>query len=94
MTGEIEGKTVFDEDRRLFDRRNYERRLRAREEYNASRAGHCLLLDMLITPEGCMKIRHRTEQPQCKDCPGVHAEKRHGDRRSGVDRRLGKMTLM
>ena len=84
---------MLDEDRRLFDRRNYERRLRAIEACNASRAGHCMLLDMPVTPEGCMKIRNRTEQLQCKECPGVHAEKRYGDRRSGVDRRLGKIAL-
>jgi len=76
-------------DRRWRDRRIYERRLRAIEEFIVSHAGHCKLLGMRITPEGCMKIRHHKEpQSQCKDCPGVVTqERRVHERRSGADRR-------
>ena len=77
------------EDRRWRDRRMYERRLRAIEACIASRAGHCKILDMLITPEGCMKIRNHKEPPtQCANCPGVIAERRAAERRLGEDRRL------
>ena len=77
------------DDRRWLDRRIYERRLHEVHEFIVSEAGPCKLLGMLITPEGCMKIRnHKDPQIQCKDCPGViTAERRGQERRTGDDRR-------
>jgi hypothetical protein len=76
-------------DRRWRERRIYERRLRAIEDFIVSHAGHCKLLDMRITPGGCMKIRnHKEPQMQCKACPGVVTEERRvHERRADEDRR-------
>jgi hypothetical protein len=67
----------------------YERRLRAVEEFIASRAGHCKILDMRITPEGCVRICNKEPAFQCADCSGVFAEMRVGERRSDENRRSG-----
>ncbi|MDR2696644.1 MAG: hypothetical protein LBC79_09745 [Deltaproteobacteria bacterium] len=83
------------EDRRLLsgrrqrDRRMYERRLRAIEEFIASRARHCTILDMRITPEGCVNICGQEPAFQCRDCSGVLVETRVAERRANENRRTG-----
>ena len=82
-------------DRRQRDRRMYERRLRAVEEFIASRARHCKVLDMHVAPEGCMNICGLEPAFQCADCSGVPVEMQAGEkhlrenRRAGPDRRAG-----
>ena len=72
------------ENRRNGDRRTVERRIHAFSASNVAIAGHCKVLAMHITPQGCMTIRNKL---QCWDCQGVFAERRHSERRSGIDRR-------
>ena len=76
-------------DRRQRDRRMYERRLRALEESIASRASHCKILDMRITPEGCVRICNNAPAFQCAGCSGVFVEMRVDERRSDENRRSG-----
>ena len=76
----------FEKERREADRRMYERRL---EQFLEEHTGRCERLQMRITPDGCGRVRNRTNPPEeCQYCPGVDMEERRvADRRFGMDRR-------